>query len=407
MHWSSKEFPLLTYSSRPVALFAVTFSALFWVFVAIATDTAFYTGPAATTSFRALFKYIHTSPIFTPINNVLYNTKASNLKQHGLHPHYQHVLVNLPQLLGPALFVSIPIHLRFSNLSIESMLRNPRLTAAITGCLILSVIPHQEPRFLLPCIPLLLTCVQMPESRVWRKRFWISWGIFNGLMAILMGVYHQGGIIPAQLAMPDTIRTSLTNTHSTTTKAVDVYWWKTYPPSLYMLGPPLHNPLSSSTEELMITTYPLLGANKTTLLSSLTEHLPPCPGQLTLLSKFTNALTSSSNPHQVLLVAPFAAWRFDPEEPVPSISNFTFTLSTPLEFGDELGLRLTHLETYRKHINLDDMDFGDDGVVETLRRVVGRRGLGVWRVERGCSLVEGEAEGIEGDAEVDGPAGSE
>ena len=31
------------------------------------------------------------------------------------------------------------------------------------------------------------------------------------------------------------------------------------------------------------------------------------------------------------------------------------------------------------------------GVVETLRRVVGRRGLGVWRVERIC-----EVEGVEG-----------
>ena len=37
------------------------------------------------------------------------------------------------------------------------------------------------------------------------------------------------------------------------------------------------------------------------------------------------------------------------------------------------------------------MDFGDDGVVETLRRVVGRRGLGIWKVERIC-----EVDGVDG-----------
>ena len=52
---------------------------------------------------------------------------------------------------------------------------------------------------------------------------------------------------------------------------------------------------------------------------------------------------------------------------------------------------MRNVATFRKHVNLDDMDFGDDGVVETLRRVVGRRGLGVWRVERIC-----EVKGVEG-----------
>lgn len=73
-------------------------------------------------------------------------------------------------------------------------------------------------------------------------------------------------------------------------------------------------------------------------------------------------------------------------------------MSTPSDYEDEMRLRLTHLETYKKHVNLDDMDFGDDGVVDTLMRVVGRRGLGVWRVERECKLLEA------GPAEEDGVA---
>lgn len=360
---------------------AILVSVVLWLFVAIATDTAFYTGPAATTSFSALFNYIHTAPVITPFNNLLYNTKASNLKQHGLHPHYQHFLVNLPQLLGPALFLLIPYPFRPSGFNIDAMLQNPRLTAAITGSVILSVIPHQEPRFLLPCIPLILTCVQLPESQVWRKRFLIVWGIFNGVMGILMGIYHQGGIIPAQLAMPNMIRTSLQNTHSTANH-VEVHWWKTYPPSLYMLGPPIHNP--NNNEIIEITTDPLLGANRTTLLTALTSNLALCNEQQSILRKFTNAV-STQHQYQIFLAAPFSAWRLDT---YPPLSNFTFTLPTDRDHGDEAGkgLRLTHLQTFSKHINLDDMDFGDDGVFPTLRRIVGRRGLGVWRVERECAV---------------------
>ena len=35
-------------------------------------------------------------------------------------------------------------------------------------------------------------------------------------------------------------------------------------------------------------------------------------------------------------------------------------------------------------IGLDDLEFGDDGVWPTLERVIGRRGLIVWRVSRDC-----------------------
>lgn len=356
--------------------------------MAIATDTAFYAGPAATTSFSALFNYINTVPVITPINNLLYNTKASNLKAHGLHPHYQHLLVNLPQLLGPALLLLIPYPLSRSDVSIEGMLRNSRLTAAITGSLILSIIPHQEPRFLLPCIPLILTCVQLPKSQYWRKRFWIAWGIFNGFMSILMGVYHQGGITSAQLAMPETIRSSLADTQSKTTQ-VEVYWWKTYPPSSYMLGAPIHNPNTEAA--LNINTTPLLGAIGTTLASSLASNLPLCSDQQSILSKFSNVIIPSTQ-HDVFLAAPFAAFRFEDSSTVPNISNFSFTLpmydSRDKSEASEQGLRLTHLRTYSKHINLDDMDFGDDGLWPTLSRVVGRRGLGVWRVERKCAAIE-------------------
>lgn len=53
-------------------------------------------------------------------------------------------------------------------------------------------------------------------------------------------------------------------------------------------------------------------------------------------------------------------------------------------------LRFQEVWRWRKHLNLDDLDFGDEGVWATLKRVVGRRGLVVWRVTRGCGGRKGE-----------------
>ena len=45
---------------------------------------------------------------------------------------------------------------------------------------------------------------------------------------------------------------------------------------------------------------------------------------------------------------------------------------------------LEQIYTYKNHFNLDDMDPGEEGLSGTLSRVVGRRGLGVWRIHRRC-----------------------
>lgn len=40
--------------------------------------------------------------------------------------------------------------------------------------------------------------------------------------------------------------------------------------------------------------------------------------------------------------------------------------------------------TYPAHVGLDDLDFAGEGVRGTLERVIGRRGLTVWRVRKRC-----------------------
>lgn len=48
------------------------------------------------------------------------------------------------------------------------------------------------------------------------------------------------------------------------------------------------------------------------------------------------------------------------------------------------GLVFEQVWTYTAHIGLDDLDFAGEGVWRTMERVIGRRGLTVWRVRRRC-----------------------
>jgi phosphatidylinositol glycan class Z len=148
-------------------------------------------------------------------------------------------------------------------------------------------------------------------------------------MGFLMGVYHQGGVIPTQLAIRDIIPAPAT-----------VFWWKTYSPPLWLLG-----------NDSQIETHDLMGTPGPQMISYLEQSVPVC-----------------ELPSSVFLVAPTSADFLDSY--AGSDSN--------------MGLQLAPLWSYRNHLNLDDLDFGDDGVLPTLKRVIGRRGLGVWTVRRSC-----------------------
>ncbi|OAL30655.1 hypothetical protein AYO20_08617 [Fonsecaea nubica] len=318
--------------------------------------------------------------------------KTSNLAQHGLHPHYQHLLINLPQLLGPALILLIASAYPFNLRILKGILSNNRLASAGAGCLLLSLVPHQEPRFLLPAVPLILTSIRAPSSKIRAVLFWTTWVIFNGVLAILMGVYHQGGIIPAQLAMPSLVTHSLNTTHSDAHN-VEIFWWKTYPPPTFLLGSdPLH---PTTNRSLNISTVPLMGYPQKELVFMLMQHMPTCDPTL------VERLILHKEKTDVFVVAPLSAWRLDASNPLlissnhppvqkaeftyPPVSNFSFAIDMNIPPAQ---LTLTNLAVFRRHLNLDDLDFGDDGVWPTLERVVGRRGLGVWRVDRICGPVE-------------------
>lgn len=292
-------------------------SATLTVLLAIMTDTDFYT--PSTVHLRTLPH----QAILTPLNNFLYNFDPSNLAAHGLHPYYQHLVVNLPQLLGPAfplLFLSSRKDLNFY--------------AALSGALALSLFQHQEARFLLPAVPLLLSSIQLPRRL---PRLCIGvWVAFNAVLGVLMGVYHQGGVVPTQLWIGS-------QSASTSAQITHAFWWKTYSPPRWLLGSN-HN----------VTTIDFMGI--------------PGPEMLTQVAAATLCGLQSTT----VLVAPLSAEFLDAY------------VDRPLRHQPPLDVSLSLEWQYGRHLNLDDMDFGDDGVGPTLSRVVGRRGLGVWRVVKPC-----------------------
>lgn len=159
--------------------------------------------------------------VITPLNNLMYNTNLQNLASHGLHYNFHHVLVNLPQLLGPGLI------LLFSRKYVKTL----PFQAAVSGILCLSLVPHQEARFLIPAVPLLCQCF---DSEIFSRRLLklhlSIWLIFNIALGFVMGTLHQGGVVPAlgQVAQ-------ITNSLPINT----VIWWKTYSPPIWLLGKPL------------------------------------------------------------------------------------------------------------------------------------------------------------------------
>lgn len=316
-----------TDAHRPCSLLAFSSTTLLASIFAITIDTDFYTRSAP------LFETLLSGPAITPLNSVLYNSQSSNLAIHGLHPHYQHLVASLPLMLGPALLLLV-----FSPKWKSSQLP---LLSALSGTIFLSCIPHQEPRFLLPAVPLLLSSVHLPKSRTLTRYWLVSWIIFNAIFALLMGVYHQGGVVPAQIWLGE--RRDLTANMS------EALWWRTYSPPIWLLD---HNPLKST--DLMGISFPALETQISTSLG------PDCVPN-----------------RSIGLVAPYSSVELD-----------------AIVSSGEDGLILEEMWQYSRHLNLDDLDFAADGIWGTLARVIGRRGLVIWRVRRNCTrLAEGIMQG--------------
>ena len=170
------------------------------------------------------------------------------------------------------------------------------------------------------------------------------------MFGILMGVYHQGGIIAAQIWLAQQGKRAAEGL-PLQGGMNQVLWWKTYSPPIYLLGPSQIN-----TTDLMGISFP-----------ELQRQVQGALGQDCHVGIKLGLVAPSSS-------SDIEAWRAQ---------------------GETSGVRLEELWSWQQHVNLDDMDFENEGVWKTLKRVVGRRGLVVWGVKRVCA--EGASQVLGGD----------
>ncbi|XP_015524775.1 GPI mannosyltransferase 4 [Neodiprion lecontei] len=185
--------------------------------------------------------------VVTPLNFLKYNSVTKNLANHGLHPQFLHLLVNVPLLYNVLGFVGL---FAFGNI-IYRCLRGrwselPRIQSIIglmtasfiLPILMLSVFPHQEPRFLIPVtLPLIFLHSQRirhvstvesvsssnsDESKLAFRRnknstnkVLVVWYVVNIVLTFFYGFLHQGGVLPlvSHLAAELKAKPHATNVH--------------------------------------------------------------------------------------------------------------------------------------------------------------------------------------------------
>ncbi|XP_014284013.1 GPI mannosyltransferase 4 [Halyomorpha halys] len=166
--------------------------------------------------------------VVTPFNFITYNLDSRNLKEHGIHPRYTHFLVNIPLLynvLGVSGLIGF-LHIlyrafmrRWSSLPRVQSIIGLMTSSFVIPITLLSAIPHQEPRFLIPVtLPLVFLHSQRirsisenssvvskkengytaflkakvkPDSR---NGLLTTWYIVNIIFSVFFGFVHQAGV---------------------------------------------------------------------------------------------------------------------------------------------------------------------------------------------------------------------
>ncbi|XP_014665306.1 PREDICTED: GPI mannosyltransferase 4-like [Priapulus caudatus] len=185
---------------------------------------------------------------WTPVNFVKYNLKDGNLALHGLHPKYLHFLVNFPLLFGLVAFASIVLPLKdiAQSRSIRRKDGQGKMMMLLSiwiPLLLLSVFPHQEPRFLMPLIiPLVLLMHEhILGTKVLTVLKW-SWIMWNILGCVIFGAFHQGGVTKSLLFLNNEIEASSENVSH-------VVFYYTYMPPRHLLQ--IHKATSETSTQVL------------------------------------------------------------------------------------------------------------------------------------------------------------
>ena len=167
----------------------------------------------------------------TPFNLIKYNNNVDNLKLHGLHPWYLHLIVNMVLLFGPLYLLLLwkGLKLVIGSPSLRTFLTSlltPKsstyfLSATLVPVFILSLVPHQEPRYILPVIIPLVCFIAKTSGVLQNRTFYFAVIAFNIIGTSWYGFIHQGGILPSITHLNN-------NFKSDPNKTTSLIYWKTY-----------------------------------------------------------------------------------------------------------------------------------------------------------------------------------
>lgn len=222
-------------------------SALPLAFLCILADSMYY----GKTSLQALLDHnlhIGYSFVVAPYNFVRYNMDSRNLSKHGVHPRITHALVNVPLLYNVLAGVAFLAVFKFF---IKVMRKQwnfaylPRVQSVqfllylslLTPLLLLSIFPHQEPRFLLP---ITLPMVYLFSSHIYGANWGMQeqidgsyklsektksggvtvpgklirlWFLCNMSLTLMFGFLHQAGVYSMAKHFSAEVHSKVPGTH--------------------------------------------------------------------------------------------------------------------------------------------------------------------------------------------------
>ncbi|GAA5991121.1 hypothetical protein JCM10908_006546 [Rhodotorula pacifica] len=344
-------------------LASMTFGAIVTTALCVYVDSWYFTS-AETADARP------TWPILTPLNLLRYNLSPDNLKDHGLHPRYLHLLVNWPMLFGVGIVAVVSAatsarrqrqarKVRFQDIPMPLY-----LAALVLPTLVLSIQPHQEPRFLIPLLgPLVLLAGRSPlvsaENGPSKRRrtFWGLWLTHSALFTLFFGYLHQGGLLPTLFELNAHLRSGTAGDLGAL-RQVDLVFWRTFMPPRHLLLP-----LSSGEQpHPIVHVTDLAGAEQRKLfqtLAQLTSDAPPSSAAVAALRRCVLLIAPAYSPGLAELACPV-------EQQTASVETMQRSVCIqPL---------WPHKPTFGVHVDMDRLD-------DLVRGGFSVRGVGVWEVK--------------------------
>lgn len=223
LYWLNESFKRNSYNARlniQRVLVPVAISSSLTAVLLSTYDTFYYTDAPTVKNlidlllqfkFAQFYELMRSTWVVTPYNFIRFNTNVDNLSKYGLHAPYTHMLVNIPfafSLLGFMFYAKLinlmvgsgVIRLIFSTHRIHALM----LLSVLTSTILLSFVPHQEFRFLLP---LIVPLVYAFAYNIYASNHWMAlWLVYNLALTYFYACIHQAGIMQASLDLAPTLK---------------------------------------------------------------------------------------------------------------------------------------------------------------------------------------------------------